>query len=132
MDPAGVNDALTLVQTVIKLGKRASNVQYEEALIAAREAIIEQKRINLDLRESNMDLGEKLKLLQGSLDKKASLHPEPDHVWLVLDGDEDASRRYCQVCYYDKDKLIPLNAPNKSREYYEGQRYCPVCKAYRA
>lgn len=47
MDPGSANEALTLIARVVALGKRATYVQYEEALQTAREVILQQKELNL-------------------------------------------------------------------------------------
>ncbi|MBC7581690.1 hypothetical protein H7097_02360 [Aeromicrobium sp.] len=47
MDPNAANDALSLIPRVGALGKRASHVQFDEALMAARQEILKYKEENL-------------------------------------------------------------------------------------
>lgn len=89
MDSNGINDALALIQRTLKLGKRATNIQYEEALQAAREAIVDQKELVLNCREENRELKEKLTIVKDfTLDK---------HVYWAS-NDHDRTQPFCPSC----------------------------------
>ena len=119
MDSAGINASIALVQKVISLGKKANNLDFAEALMAAREALLAQKEENINLREEKS-------ALQALVSKQRKILPEKNHEWLIDAEDKDVDRRYCPLCFYDRDKLIPLDHPYTSDEG-ETTRYCKGC-----
>jgi len=115
MDPGSVNDALTLIARVVALGKRATHVEYEEALQTAREVILKQKEINLDLREENRDLKEKLTVAKEYiLDKSV--------YWKKDDTNQD--QPFCPSCYA-KGKIVPLQKLWEGRPKTQSPWRCP-------
>jgi hypothetical protein len=123
MDIRGINATIDLVQKVIKLGKQATNLEYEEALLAARESLFDLREQNLRVKEDKEKLQAKIK----SLESKAKIHPEKGHEWIYVEADEDESRRYCPHCYYSDDRLIPLNKPYARHGSGIIERQCPKC-----
>jgi hypothetical protein len=115
MDPAAANDALALIARVIKLGRQASNIQYEEAINAARAAILQQKGLNLDLKDENRTLREKLaKSEDYVLDK--SVHWKKE--------DENRDQPFCPVCFA-KGREIPLQKTWEGRVKSQSLWSCP-------
>lgn len=120
MDSNGINDALDLIQRTLKLGKRATNIQYEEALQAAREAIVVQKELALRYREENRELKEKLTIAEDfTLDK---------HVYWAS-SDNDRTQPFCPACMaknmkmpmeptYKNTKDSGFTCPNKECGHY--------------
>lgn len=107
MDPGSVNDALTLITRVTALGKRANHVQYEEALMAAREEILKYKELNIMLREENL-----------SLKNDSQFVIEKGCGWLV-DKDDSHSPKYCVSCKSAEGRLHPLQKSGQSLHCYK-------------
>ncbi|HSH55325.1 MAG TPA: hypothetical protein VK983_00705 [Candidatus Limnocylindrales bacterium] len=118
MDPASVNDTVSLVQNVIKLGKRATNLQYEEALLAARETIFSLREENQSLKEANSALREQVK-------NKIEFILEDSVYWSV----EDTAKKqpFCPACYAD-GKIMPLE-PRRQNTKQTSFR-CPLNTAH--
>ena len=110
MDSTGILDTMNIIQKVVRLGNKATNLQYEEALLAARETIV-------NLREENLVLKEENAMLKTSDDIKNQMkHGKGGEFWYD-------SRPHCSGCMGSKNKLIPLS-------HYSGHTYvCPVCKS---
>lgn len=106
MDVSGANDALTLIARVTALGKRATHIQYEEALMAARQEILKYKEENLTLREAALERSEQLKLISVK-----------GNAWLVDPSDLDGPH-YCKSCYTAENRVVPLDGS-----------FCRICKA---
>lgn len=115
MDTGAINNALTLTTRVIQLGKRATHVDYEEALQAAREAMLEQKELNLNFRDEIRELKEKLQVAgEYRLDKS------------VYWAKEDINREqpFCPACY-SVGKIVPLQKSQEKRDKTQTWWHCP-------
>ena len=121
MDSSSVNATLSLIARIMQLGKKATNVQYEEAIQAAREAILQQKELNLNLREENAALKEKLSTVDDfNLDKSV--------YWQSSDTERD--QPFCPACYA-AGKKIPLQKTWEKRDKKQTLWHCPdkACNA---
>ena len=116
MDSSSVADTISLIQRVVKLGKKATNIQYEEAVIAARELILELREQNLALKEENAELA-------GQKDIGDDLKRDDNNPWLVLLGDSDPVARYCMLCW-DKDKELIRLYPDDNGWH---EKHCKRC-----
>lgn len=114
MDPASVNETLSLVQKVIKLGKKATNLQYEEALLAAREAMFTFKENNLKLKEETQNL-------KAIVKKKDDFLLYKGVRWKKEDTTQD--QPYCPVCY-QKNLEMPLQPDDRNKKEQTWWR-CP-------
>src|SRR4051812_29084139 len=115
-----VNDAYESVKNGLEAQIALATAEEKSRLADAKIALSELKDLISDLKEENRTLRDRILV-------KDSLKPELGHSWLFKENDDDPSRRYCQICYYDRDKVIPLDEPTMSTEHYFGQRYCQVC-----
>jgi len=120
----GIGEALGVVDRALKASYELASAEQKELLADARNSLADLKTDLADLKEENREL-------RARISNKEQIGPDPGHVWLIRQNDPDSSRRYCQVCYYDRDKIIPLDTPNTDKDYYFGYRYCPVCRDYR-
>jgi hypothetical protein len=111
------------VQQVIRLGKKATNLQYEEALQAAREALFLQKESNLALAEENLDLQQQLKAIEQKEDLSKYVKFYEGSYWLIKDDNPDGPN--CTACWVDRNKLVRLNRMNMGSVWM----LCPSCKA---
>lgn len=115
MDSSSISETLSLVQRVIGLGKKATNIQYEEALLAAREALVIQGQENLKLKEENLGFKEELK-------KKDDFILEKSVMWLKKDTEKN--QPFCPVCLVN-GKEIPLSRTWARRKKEETLWHCP-------
>lgn len=115
MDTGPINDTLSLITRVMKLGKKATNVEYEEVIQAAREAILQQKEINLNLRDENRTLKEKLAMTDEYVLEKSVY-------WEKEDVERD--QPYCPACYAT-GKKIPLQRLWSKRVKTQTLWLCP-------
>ncbi len=113
MDPSSINETVNLVQRVIKLGKKATNIQYEEALLAAREVIF-------DLREENLSIKEELNVLNKKLKKQEEVKFSDGVYWFK--SDKAKKRPLCPRCYEKESTVITLYL---QRGFMPS---CPECK----
>ncbi len=113
IDAGGVNEAISLTQRVIKLGKSATNIQYEEALLASREAIFELREENLRLREENQAMKQSLEKIEAG---KVLTFAE-GHNYLI--DPENPKRHLCPLCSKKHSAPIPLDGT-----------FCRQCKGY--
>lgn len=114
-----VNEAYDSVKKGLEVHVALATAEQKDMLASARVSLAELKDLIADLKEENRNLRERVKA-------KEQLRPELGFDWLIMDNDPDPSRRYCPLCFYDRDKIIPLRSP----ELYNGvyKRYCRACK----
>lgn len=124
VDSAGVTATISLVQQVISLGKRATNLQYEEALLAAREALFTQREKILELSEDNSDLKKKVTNLKEVEDISKNIEFHKGAYWIKNDKGEMIGPN-CTACWVDRGKLLRLDLVNMGSVYLS----CPSCKA---
>lgn len=115
MDESAANATLSLIARVVALGKKATNVQYEEALQAAREVILQQKELNLNLRDENRAIKEKLAMAEEFVLGKSVR-------WKKEDADLD--QPFCPACYA-KGQTIPLQKTWEGRPKTQSLWSCP-------
>jgi len=120
----GIGDALGIVDRALKASYELATAEQKELLADARNSLADLKTDLADLKEENRELRAKIA-------NKEQMIPDPGHQWLKMQNDPDSSRRYCQVCYYVRDRVMPLNAPEEPGEWHSGYRFCPACKDYR-
>ena len=121
-----LNNAYDSVKNALDAQIALATAEQKEALADARLALADLKDLMADLKDEN-------RILQERVRERETLKPEQGHEWLMKENDEDISRRYCQICFYDRDKVIPLNIPVSSgARFHPGERYCPVCKVHRS
>jgi rubrerythrin len=114
-----LNSAYESVKNGLEAQIALATAEQKEALADTKIALADLKDLMADLKDENRTLRERVQI-------RESLKPEVGHEWLVRNDDEDITRRYCQVCYYDRDKVIPLNLPTSSI-HDRGKRWCPIC-----
>lgn len=117
MDPGAISTSISLIQKVIKLGKKATNLQYEEALLAAREAIFDLREQNIALKEENRRLNE-----VAARKDKTDFDSQAGVYWLK--NDTEKQRPICPRCMEKEGVLISLNVKSS------GLPDCPECKSY--
>ena len=123
MDTSAVNSAIALVQNVIKLGKKATNLQYEEALLVAREALFGQRELNLQLSEKNLELKQKVKELEATKELSEEVEFAGEGYWQkTKDGWHGPC---CTACWIDHKKLFRLSRIQVGQMNWN----CPSCKA---
>lgn len=121
MDSSSISGTIGLISKVINLGKKATNLQYEEALIAARELLVSQGAENLELKE-------KLLNLQKKVDLENSYHLSTGVYWHKTDT--DLYQPFCPPCYAS-GRVMPLQPLYAQREKSQTKWICPDknCKA---
>lgn len=121
MDPANITQTITLVKHAIDASKSLSNLEIKDALIAAREALNDQREANLALQEQNQLLAEKLKT-------KNTYLLERSVYWEARD--ESREQPFCPVCYV-KDRIVPLQRLWTKRDKKQTLWHCPdsACNA---
>lgn len=121
MDPTVINDTLALITRVVGLGKKATHLDYEEALQAAREAILQQKELNLNLRDENRSLKEKLVAAEEYVLERGVY-------WEA--GDTERDQPFCPSCY-SKGNIVPLQKLWNGYDKKQSPWTCPdaKCKA---
>lgn len=120
-----LNDAYQTVKNALDVEVALATADQKELLVNAKLALAELKDLTADLKNENRDLKDKVQT-------QAAMVPDEGHEWLKIEKDKISTRRYCQICYYDRDKTIPLNNPVESHaKFHAGQRWCPICKDYR-
>ena len=118
MDASGVNETLNRggLQKVISLGKRATNLQYEEALQAARETM-------LALREKNVGFKEENEQLRDLLKNKEEYILDKGVYWQK--NDKEQNQPFCPVCY-SKGKITPLQKHREGKDKKQSPWSCPA------
>jgi hypothetical protein len=113
--PASVNDTLTLITRVRGLSKKATHIEYEEALQAGQATIIDLNgQLGLVKDEKNK-LTEKLR-------RQRSFFAEKGVMWRKLDKEKE--QPFCPVCYA-KDLDIPLQPVRGWRAAKNTEWSCP-------
>lgn len=115
-----INDSFETIDQALKASYSTAQGEQKELLADARNALADLKVEFAEIKTRSQSLTDK-QTLRDQLDK------EKGHDWLVLQGDSHPARRYCPVCFYNDDKLIPLSDPLTGL-WFNGQRPCPVCK----
>lgn len=102
MDQSGINDTLTLLQRLIRAGKKAVNIDYEEVLQSARTAIIE-------LKEENINLKETISRLKIALNRHDDFIADKGVMWLKKEKVQN--QPYCPICYAKELNIMlqPIN-----------------------
>lgn len=90
IDSSSAVNAFELISHVVNLGKKATQVQRSEALLAARELLVEQ-------REENLKLTEEIFKLRKVLDRKKNFIKKMGVVWEK--DDKNFDQPYCPVCF---------------------------------
>jgi hypothetical protein len=122
VDPSGITQTLGLVKQAIKASSSLSNLEIKDALIAAREALNDQRETNLALRDENHGLKEKVAELSASLKKNEQIVSGVDCYERVLeDGQKFA---ICSKCWELNGDTISLKKSNSS--YPD----CPNCNNF--
>ncbi len=115
MDTQGFNEAISLISRVVKAGKKATNIQYEEALNIARE------QLNI-LKSENIQLNEELTDLKKRADIEGRIIKKPSEEWIMLENDKSEAS-YCLYCLEKEGKLFTLQV----RRDYGSQFICRNC-----
>ncbi len=119
MDTGSITAALELIKKGVEVSRRLKKIEITDALLAAREAINDQREKNLSLVDENGKLKEENKQLNESLRQKDELVYSDSVYWFK--SDSERTRPLCPKCW-EKDRLvISINTTFMPPD-------CPNCK----
>jgi len=110
-----VSETKTFISTIADLYKKGSNIEAEHKLMEIREAFLELKEENLELRTQLHAFRE-----AQSVEQKLTFD-EP--FYYLIEG-ENAEGPYCQRCHDADGKLIRLIAKPR----WDASHHCRECK----
>jgi hypothetical protein len=122
MDPLAVTQTIALVKKAIQLASNLKDLEIRDALIAAREALNDQREVNLALKDENHDLKEKVSDLLLQIKKNTQVEPGIDCYEKTAEGGQKYA--ICSNCWETKEHAVTLTSTDFS------SLTCPSCKNY--
>ena len=122
MDPAAITQTIALVKHAIEASKSLTNLEIKDALIAAREALNDQREANLALKDENHDLKERNTELLSQLHTKDLITEGVDCYEKKLDDGKTIA--ICAHCWEVDGVAVSLQKIASSLPS------CPKCKNY--
>jgi hypothetical protein len=122
MEPLSITATIALIKSAIVASKKLDNLEIKDALIAAREALNEQRDVNLLVKDENNTLKEELSDMKKRIESKSSIVESVDCYEKKVENGQ--SYAVCSHCW-EVDGIavtlakIPTSYPT-----------CPRCKNY--
>jgi hypothetical protein len=92
------------------------------------EALSDTKFALSDVRDENLELKEKVRLLEAKLNQKDEVLFRDGHYYLASPTSGKPEGPFCSKCYSDEDKLILLDEFTPEFRVF-GKYNCPKCNA---